>query len=130
MSRDLTDRESDVLVAMIERGEPVDPADPVVDADRRTWLQRVPVTMAGARCTCGTCPSIELVTGGSSAGDPPRRGGPSAGDRPRRVLSAHVPGALLLLFVDGGVPSYLELAPIADTHFAEFPPATELGFCG
>ncbi|ANY06291.1 hypothetical protein [Pseudonocardia sp. HH130630-07] len=119
MSRALTERESAVLTAMIERGEPFDP-DPRLDgAARRSWLQRVPATRAGARCGCGACPSIALL-----AVD---REGPYPSGR-RVVLTAHVPGALLLLVLDDGQPVELELAPAGDMRFPEFPPVGEIRF--
>lgn len=119
MSRALTERETAVLTAMIERGEPVDP-DPRLDgAVRRAWLARIPVTRAGARCRCGTCPSIALEAADAVRPTP---------DGHRFVLTAHVPGALLLLAVVGGHPDHLELAPVDDTRFAEFPPVEEIRF--
>lgn len=42
------------------------------------------------------------------------------------MLEAGCPGALLLLFIDDDQLSYLELAPVADEVFAEFPPADTL----
>ena len=99
---------------MIERGVPDDGV--VGDADRREWLELVPWIRAGDRCGCGTCPSIELVVD--------ERPGTAGG--PRIVLVAGVAGALLLLFVDGGRPSYLELAPVGDERITEFPPADEI----
>ena len=112
MSRPLTERERLALRAMIERATG---SDGVVIAaqDRQRWLDQAAEAQAGARCACGTCPSIELEVPGRSIAREPSQ---------RVVLEAGSPGAMLLLFIDDDVPSYLELAPIDEGPILEFPP--------
>lgn len=112
--RPLTVRERETLVALAERGTPSDGAA-VTAEDRRRWLAQVPSVRAGARCRCGTCPSIVLTDEAGTT--------PDGGDRV--VLEASAAGALLLLFVDDDRFSYLELAPLDDdASFAKFPAAS------
>ncbi|MEJ5868484.1 hypothetical protein WDV85_12135 [Pseudokineococcus sp. 5B2Z-1] len=115
--RPLTHREEAVLVALITRGAWAgDDGVVLTTDDRARWLAQVPTTRAGRRCTCGTCPSIELT---DTAG-----WRPDAGDG-RVVLQAGASGATLLLFVDEDRLSYLELAPDASA-FHDFPDPQEL----
>lgn len=118
MTRDLSERERAVLLALVERGS--DPGGPPVPASARArWRDQVATARAGASCGCGTCPSIELTDAqGRTPGE----------DGPRVVLSGEVPGALVHLFVDEDRLSYLELSPLDDVAFTEFPPVTELSF--
>ncbi|WP_119696502.1 hypothetical protein [Microbacterium halotolerans] len=116
--RNLTQRERDVLAAMIERGERDDDIPHAQDAaERETWLAQVDDTLAYGSCGCSECPSIEL-------GD---ASGPATDDEPRVVLSASTDSAYLMLFIDAGRLSYLELAPL-DEPVLDFPPAAELSF--
>ncbi|MEJ5913169.1 hypothetical protein [Pseudokineococcus sp. 1T1Z-3] len=111
--RSLTPREEAVLVEMITRGRHQDDDVVVTAADRSRWLAQVPGTRAGARCGCGSCPSIELT---DAAGETPDM------QDDRVVLEAGATGALLLLFIDDDRLSYLELAPLSDkTSFRHFP---------
>ena len=118
--RALTSREEAVLVAMIGSATPFDGEIAVGDGDRARWLAQVPATRAGERCGCGTCPSIALTDAtGSTVG----RG------RSGVVLEAGSPGALLLLFVADGRPSYLELAPLSEKAvFHQFPAVADITF--
>src|SRR5690606_25252271 len=84
--RPLTIREREALIALIARGTPSDGAEISAD-DRKRWLEQVPSTHAGARCRCGTCPSIDLTDEAGTTAD---------GDD-RVVLEASAEGALLLL---------------------------------
>lgn len=71
-------------------------------------------------CGCGQCPSISLTADQSPA---------SCGDGGRTVVTAFLEDAVVILFVDGGVPTYLELAPLDDTTvYTEFPAASALEF--
>lgn len=115
--RALTSRERDVMVALI-RGASPDEGVAVSPEDRRRWLAQVPTTRAGARCRCGTCPSIDLTD----------EEGTMPADGARVVLGASAEGALVLLFIDDDRLSYLELAPTDDETFAEFPDAASLSF--
>ena len=116
--RPLTTREREALIALVERGKPSDGAEITAD-DRKRWLEQVPSTHAGARCRCGTCPSIDLTDEAGTTAD---------GDD-RVVLEASAEGAMLLLFIDDGRLSYLELAPLDDdVSFAEFPEPSTFTF--
>ncbi len=116
--RPLTTREREALIALVGRGTPSDGAEITAD-DRKRWLAQVPSTHAGARCRCGTCPSIELTD----------EAGTTADSDDRVVLEASAEGAMLLLFVDDGRLSYLELAPLDDdVSFAEFPDPSTFTF--
>jgi len=88
--------------------------DPPVSSEaRRRWRKQIGDARAGKRCECGQCPSIEIEIGDGRT--------PTGGDRV--VLEASNPSASLLLFIDGGRLSYLELAPHGDERFDEFPPS-------
>jgi len=117
--RPLTPREEAVLVALITRGAWAgdDDVTPGPD-DRARWLAQVPSTRAGRRCTCGTCPSIELTD--------PAGWTPDVGDS-RVVLQAGAQGALVFLFIEEDRLSYLELAPDAATSH-DFPDPKGLDF--
>jgi len=115
--RRLTGRERDVLVRMIREGARDEPVPADRDAqDRRRWLAQVDAVRVHRTCGCGACPSVDL---GDDAGPAPATG-------PRVVLHAEHDDALVLLFVDGDRPSYLELAPLDDRARHELPPADEL----
>lgn len=118
MARELTDREREVLAWMAEHAVPVAPDEPDVDkAARARWRKQLPTTRAGRACGCGACPSIELR-------DPD--GITPTASVTRVVLSAEVDRAVLLLFVDDDRLSYLELAPLSDDAFTEFPDPSDL----
>lgn len=111
MGRELTQREHSIATFLIDNGDPL-PGDPALGSDERAGLRgRLATAHAGEACSCGTCPSIQLIDDAA----------PSADGELRTVLSADIPGATLLLFIDRGQLSYLELAPHADKPFAKFP---------
>ncbi|GAA1999095.1 hypothetical protein JL107_12060 [Nakamurella flavida] len=112
--RELTAREREVLIAMIERG--MDHEGRPTAADRERWLVSVPGVRAGSRCGCRTCPSIELTDA---------RGLRQPEHAVRIVLEAGTKDGLLL-FVDDDRLSYLELAPFDDEGVAEFPSAESI----
>lgn len=116
MGRDLTARERGVLTFMIDHAVPFAGDLSIPEETRRRLRDQIATTRAGARCACGTCPSIELQDAEGATAD----GGS------RIVLTAGAPGASLLLFVDGDRLSYLELAPHGDDVVAEFPPVPTL----
>ncbi|MDN8547973.1 hypothetical protein PUW81_002515 [Microbacterium sp. NM3R9] len=96
---------------LIDNGDPL-PGDPALGIEERDRLrERLATANAGEACRCGTCPSIQLIGDAS----------PSRDIGLRTVLSAEIPAATLLLFVDRGQLRYLELAPHGDEPFAEFP---------
>ncbi|MDN5725400.1 MAG: hypothetical protein L0G99_05630 [Propionibacteriales bacterium] len=114
--RQLTRTEEELITLMITSAP--DTGDAVHSAERRrAWLTQVPHTRAGARCGCGTCPTIELI---DLNGDAPGMG------IERIVLSAGSPGALLLLFIDDDQLSSLELAPLEDGPAMDFPEVAEV----
>jgi len=115
--RPLTEREQAVLVAMIERG--VDDDDPPSDEDRQRWLAQVPEVRVVGGCRCGTCPSVEFRATGT----------PETGPwETQVVLEAGADGALLLLFVHDDRLSELELAPVGESVFVEFPAVEQMTF--
>lgn len=90
------------------------------DAVRDAWRAQVENLTVDEMCGCGMCPSVSLTTGSTPASDD---------DADRVVLTATLNDALVLLFIDAGVPSYLELAPYDDnTVYSEFPDASALTF--
>lgn len=100
--RDLTPREREVLELMVGVLPPDHPARDEVGS-----------AQVVGTCGCGTCPSVDLLT------DVPP-------DADRVVVCADHTAGLVLLFVDGGRPSYLELAPWGDEPVLQFPPAAEI----
>ena len=115
--RELTRRELEVLAFMIDHATCSYPDEGVEDADRGRWRAQLATTRVGGRCGCGSCPSIELT---STAGVSPQMTGS------RVVLEAQADEAFLLLFIDDDQLSYLELAPMGDWPFAEFPDPTDI----
>ena len=116
MTTELSPRQREVLLALINKGRSSDAV--VTAADRGRWRATVDATRVGRPCGCGTCPSVELVD---------LDGGERGSELSRVVLAGDVPGALVLLFVDDDLPSYLELAPLEDDVFeglTGFEPAT------
>jgi hypothetical protein len=120
MSRGLTQRERDVVRAMVTHAQDSAPPTPIRPTQRQRWLRQIAATRAGRPCACGTCPTIELED---------ERGGPTPTTTARVVLSASAPGALLLLFIDDDRLSCLELAPLdPDARILEFPPVESIDF--
>ncbi len=105
---------------MIDHATRFDPdgsGDGVEDADRARWRAQRVTTRAGRPCGCGSCPSIELT---DTAGVSPEL------TRSRVVLDAQTNEGMLLLFIDDDQLSYLELAPMGDRTFADFPDPTDI----
>lgn len=120
MPRPLSSRERLVLVAMIDHAEPFDGEPRPTTAARQSWRTQVPSLLVDSVCECGDCPSVSLAPASVPAGVPGAE---------RAVLGAGLSDALVLLFVDGGTPSYLELAPHGQgTRYTEFPDADLLEF--
>lgn len=118
--RELTRRELEVLALMIDDAtcfEPDSSGATVEDADRARWRAQLVTTRAGRPCRCGSCPSIELT---DTDGVSPEM------INSRVVLSAETDEAMLLLFIDDDLLSYLELAPMDDQTFAEFPDPADI----
>lgn len=128
MPRALTDRELHTLLALIDHGHDIDGAPGPTPAQRELWRSRVTDLVVTDTCRCGTCPSVSLVA--ASSGPAPDLGEPlPATDAEGVVLTGQLDDALVLAFITGGVPSYLELAPLDDsTVYTEFPEASALSF--
>ncbi|WP_426716919.1 hypothetical protein [Corynebacterium auriscanis] len=103
MNRELTSAERDVCAAMITSAH--DDEYSISTEDRARWLRLIPETSVRGVCGCGTCPSIDLAYQGQ-----PVEGGS------RIVLQAETTSgnALVMLFIDGDLLSYLEVAPVND----------------
>ena len=69
-------------------------------------------------CGCGACPSIVL---GDERGEYAEFG-------PRIVLSGYRGTEGIILFIDGGRPTYLEQYSSTDGRFDEFPHPDEITF--
>ncbi|MYM18962.1 hypothetical protein GSY69_02945 [Brevibacterium sp. 5221] len=132
--RPLTERETAVLLAMIEHAtedEPtLDDAEPstVTPAQRERWRAAVGGLVVTETCGCGTCPTITLApedeasgTSAAEAGMPGANGGGSP-------LMASSEGGVLLLFADERTPRMLEFAPVQGGVFDEFPPPAQIVF--
>jgi hypothetical protein len=114
MSRAPTKREREVISFILSVGIECD--EPITASDRERWQQREAGIRVGERCRCGTCPSVALED----------EDGPVPPADTQRVLEVDCPGALVYLFINDDRPSYLELAPITDEVFDEFPAVEEL----
>jgi hypothetical protein len=110
--RELSDRERELVVLMIDHATCVDTDERVEEAHRARWRAQVATTRAGRRCGCGTCPSVELT---DAAGVTPEA------TSSRVVLGAELEQATVLLFIDDDRLSYLELAPTDERTYADFP---------
>lgn len=114
--RHLTARERDVLVAMITHAKPSHGSFGA--SERAALLDTVGNLRVWGRCGCGRCPSIDL---GDASGEYPSSG-------PRVVLDGWRGGEGLLLFIDGGLPTYLEQYSATDDVFEEFVPVSEIEY--
>lgn len=119
--RRLASDEEAVLIALIEQGVCLDEDVVVTETDRAGWRAQVAQTRAGRRCGCGSCPSVDLT---DLAGVTPDR------QDSRVVIEAGTTDALLLLFIDDGRLSYLELAPLDEESHHRFPDPQHLQFPG
>ncbi|MCI5825777.1 MAG: hypothetical protein MR006_03845 [Arcanobacterium sp.] len=98
MGRQLTESERALVTAMIERAS-VNDGNAVTPEDRRRWLGQVDDLRVVGTCGCGTCPSIEFVSGDD------------VGNRLWLEAWDNKQNAGILLFVDNGALSYLEVYP-------------------
>lgn len=105
-----------------EQREVWDPPEPISTERRQLWEGRLSEVVVTNECECGTCPSVGMRPGLRDE-DERRDDKGGGGDwTDRVVLTAGTAGAMLLLFIDDNIPSYLELAPIDNIpSFAEFP---------
>ena len=146
MVRPLSAREASVALSMIrsattspdeadyadftpEQRQCWDPPQPISIEQRQIWESRLGEVMVTSQCDCGTCPSIEMRPQDRLDDEHREDQGEDSNWSERIVLTAGTPGAMLLLFIDDGSPSYLELAPIDDDqNFTEFPESESISY--
>ncbi|MFF7291221.1 hypothetical protein ACFY9N_01675 [Microbacterium sp. NPDC008134] len=117
--RELSAREREVLVAMITHAQPSAGSSGSFGAsERAALLATVDDVRAWGRCGCGRCPSIDL---GDASGEYPSTGA-------RVVLDGWRGTEGLLLFIDNGLPTYLEQYSASDDVFDEFVPVSEIEY--
>lgn len=115
MSRPLSDKEAAVITAIIENGTSLD-RNPT-DAERQEFLTRARLLEVTGGCDCGRCESIKLGIDGAAI----------EYNENRYVLNASTESVMLILFVDDGTPSELEVVSY-DEGYAGLPEASELTF--
>lgn len=119
MSSTLSTKEHDLIAAMSAHAAPLKGSkSAVVDAERQLWLAALEHLRKGEQCGCGTCPSFKLELGAEPVPAPGRR---------RHILGAGTATARILLFIDDGIPSELEIAPGVDP-IDEVPDPSEVYF--
>ncbi|MDO4790859.1 MAG: hypothetical protein Q3999_00010 [Buchananella hordeovulneris] len=106
MHRQLSADERAVIEALILRAPVM--AD-VPTSQREQWAATLDDLSVCGECGCGTCPSVELAYRGK-----PVTLAQSEEPEDRVILDAYTKDAVVMLFVDGGIPSYLEVAPYQD----------------
>lgn len=121
MARTLTASERQLISAMMTSAKATDPER---FEDQQAWYQwrqelhdgldRITV---GASCDCGKCPSVQLLVDGQTV--PPGES--------QIILEAFVSEGIVMLFIDDGKPSYLEVAPNLDSA-VELPDESALIF--
>ncbi|MCI7550763.1 MAG: hypothetical protein PUK40_05120 [Actinomycetaceae bacterium] len=102
MTRELTPDERALVTAMI-RQAPANADAVVTSEDRARWMQQVPYLLVTGGCDCG-CPTIYFTDNDT----PDNRVWLSAWDDAQQ--------AMLILFLDDGKVSQLEIAPTDDRH--------------
>ncbi|WP_436327063.1 hypothetical protein [Brevibacterium sp. FAM 27836] len=114
--------ESDYANFTSQQRDAWDPPVPITAEQRRTWENSLGEVLVTSECGCGICPSIGMRPRHRTDDDKRNDQGGDGDWSDRIVLTAGVSGAMLLLFIDDDIPSYLELAPTDDElSFAEFP---------
>ena len=110
MARSLTDAERQLISAMITSAKATDPAQYDKAETWQRWrhelhemLDRITV---GEACDCGKCPSFQLLVDNL----------PVPSGRRQIILEAFIAEGIVMLFVDDGKPSYLEIAPNLDVE--------------
>lgn len=121
MARSLTDAERRLISAMITSAKAADPDRLNGSVAWRNWRhelhEMIDRLSVGELCDCGKCPSFELLFDGQKV---PR-------SKDSIILEAFIPEGLVMLFIDEGKPSYLEIAPNLDVR-VELPPESALIF--
>lgn len=109
MSRPLSVNEAAWARHLIRYGEAVSGSPSVTQ--RLAWLDFLETATAGKTCSCGTCPSVELLDAGGLCAS-----GPAS-----CVLEGGTTDLLILLHVIDGRPAYLEGAPSTHAAVPAFP---------
>ncbi|MDY3678211.1 MAG: hypothetical protein SO046_03195 [Actinomyces urogenitalis] len=105
MGRNLTAQERAVIEAMIARADGDSSEQRPSAAQGARWAAALERTTVDHECGCGLCPTIDLAWNGQEVD--------CEGDRV--VLEAFSAGdEMVLLFVDGDLPSCLEVVPNDD----------------
>lgn len=121
MARSLTEAERQLISAMITSAKATDPDHFETQQAWQDWRaglqEMVDRISAGEPCDCGKCPSFQLLID-----DKPVPAGQS-----QVILEAFVSEGIVMLFVDDGHPSYLEIAPNLDEEL-DFPDEKALIF--
>lgn len=132
--RPLTERETAVLLAMIEHAPEATPGlasvatSGVTPAQRERWKAAVGGLVVTDTCGCGTCPTITLTPEDEASGASAAEAGMPGADGGGSPLMASSEGGVLLLFADERTPRMLEFAPVQGGVFDEFPPPAQIVF--
>lgn len=115
---DVDGRRRDLIATMIVHAPPLAGASAApAAADCWSWLEMLDRLRVGEECGCGACPSFTLELAGRKV---PR-------GQHRHVLAASTGESLVLLIVDDGVVSGVEVAPRGDGSVG-LPAVDELSF--
>ena len=121
MARSLTDAERILISAMITSAKATDPDRFKGAMAWRNWRHELQEMLdrlsVGKLCDCGKCPSFQLLVDGSEV--PP--------SQDPIILEAFISDGIVMLFIDDGQPSYLEIAPNLDVK-VDLPPESALIF--
>lgn len=108
MARSLNEGERQLISAMITSAKATNPEFFTSQEDWEQWREDLRSLMdritAGEPCDCGKCPSFQLLVDGK----------PVQAGAKQVILEAFVSEGIVMLFVDDGKPSYLEIAPNLD----------------
>lgn len=124
-TRELSSQERELLLALLEGGQPLVPGDPVPSVqEKASLIAGLDQIRVGKSCDCGTCPSLTfsyLPDEGKEQADEVE------GQGQRLVLSAAPADgkALLLLHIRGQQLLELEVAPTEDAPVS-LPSAADL----
>lgn len=110
MARSLREAERQLISAMITSAKATDPAQ---YDNQQTWqdwretlLETIDRITVGEACDCGKCPSVQLLIDEQ----------PVPTGKSQIILEAFISEGIVMLFVDDGLPSYLEIAPNLDVQ--------------
>ena len=110
MARSLTEAERQLISAMITSAKATNPSQYDTQETWQNWrqdlLQMLDRITAGDACECGKCPSFQLLVDNK----------PVPAGKNQIILEAFISEGLVMLFVDDGIPSYLEIAPNLDVQ--------------